>query len=728
MVLLRFKLPFLNASAIFEYCYLIINHFLQAKTNRKLMKELLLVFLLSPFLIIAQTKRAMTVEDLWAMKRINSFDVSPDSKTIVFAATSYSIEENKGNSDIYLINSNGSDLRTLKGSEKDESDPLSLPNSNKISYILDGQIRTCNYDGSDDEKLTDVYTKVTEYEWSPSGNKILFTSSVYSDCETQECNKQKDEEKKTNKVKASIFTELMYRHWDEWREGKVSQLFLFDIKGKSFLDVTIDNRHDIPPLALGSSNDFNFSPDGQEITFAMNIDLFIPSSTNNDIFILDLNKIESNVKTLNRPSVNSPLTEGKISKSTGNDNQPVYSPGGKYIAFTSMKRAGFEADKQDLILYNRIYRNETFESLTEDFNLSVDEFIWSKDSKEIYFTAANKINNSIYKVNIEDKNIELFHEENVNTKIKLSPDGKTLFFLKQKSDLPDEIFSLGTDGKNTLKQITFLNKKVLSQAEFTPIETFWSEGANGKRVQSILIKPPFFDQGKKYPMIFLIHGGPQGHWSDDFHYRWNIQLFASEGYVVVAPNPRGSTGYGQEFTNQISLDWGGKVYTDLMNAYDYALKNYSYIDSQNTFAAGASYGGYMINWIEGHTDKFNALVNHDGVFNIESMYGTTEELWFPEWEFGGTPWENRELYEKWSPHRYIQNAKTPMLIIHGADDFRVSEEQAFQLFTSLQKLGVESKFLYFPDETHWVQKPQNSVLWWRTVFDWFKEHEKTEDL
>ena len=613
----------------------------------------------------------------------------------------------------------------MKNSEKNELIPLFVPNSNKISYLLDGQIWTCNPDGSSEEKLSDVYTKVTDYEWSPSGDKILFTSSVYSDCETQECNKQKDEEKKESKVKASIFTELMYRHWDAWREGKVSQLFLFDVKDKSFFDVTPTNN-DIPPIALGGSNDFNFSPDGKQIALTMNTDLFIPTSTNNDIFIFDLDNVEKNAKTFPKPSVNQSVEENRISKSSGNDNQPVYSPDGKYIAFTSMERAGFEADKQNLIVYNR--EEGTYKSLTDNFNLSVGEIIWSNNSKTIYFTAENEIYTSIYKVDVENPDVELFYKENQNSKIKLSPDGKTLFFLKQRSDLPDEIFSISTDGKNTLKQITFINKDVLSKIELNPVETFWSEGANGVMVQSILIKPPFFDQNKKYPMIFLIHGGPQGHWSDDFHYRWNIQLFASQGCVVVAPNPRGSTGYGQLFTDEISQDWGGKVYTDLMNAYDYAVKNYNFIDLQNTFAAGASYGGYMISWIAGHTDRFNALVCHDGVFNLESMYGTTEELWFPEWEFGGTPWKNRELYEKWSPHRYIHNAKTPMLIIHGANDFRVSEEQAFQLFTSLQRLGVESKFLYFPDEIHFVTKPQNSVLWWKTVFNWFEEHKKSEEL
>ncbi|HSP87452.1 MAG TPA: S9 family peptidase [Ignavibacteriaceae bacterium] len=688
------------------------------------MEKLLLIFLLIPFFITPQNKRAMTVEDLWAMNRINSFDVSADGKLIVFAASSYNIDENKGNSGIFLIDSDGKNLKTIKNSDKSETVPLFVPNTNKISYLLDGQIWTCNIDGSGEEKLTEVYTKVTDYKWSPSGNKILFTSSVYSDCETQECNKQKDEEKEKSKVKASIFTKLMYRHWDEWREGKVSQLFLFDVKEKSFVNVI--PGYDVPPIALGSSNDFNFSPDGKQIAVTMNTDLFISSSTNNDIFIFEMENVLKDAKTLIKPAVNQSIEERKISKSFGNDNQPVYSPDGKYIAFTSMKRAGFEADKQDIILYDR--EDRTYKSLTENFNLSAGEIIWSNDSKTIYFVAENEVHSSIFKVNIENPEVELFYKENDNTKIKLSKDGKTLFFLKQRSDLPNEIFSLSTDGKNTLKQITFINKELLSKLEFNTIETFWSEGANGDKVQSILIKPPFFDPSKKYPMIFLIHGGPQGHWSDDFHYRWNTQLFASKGYVVVAPNPRGSTGYGQKFTDEISQDWGGNVYTDLMNAYDYAIKNYNFIDAQNTFAAGASYGGYMINWIAGHSDKFNALVCHDGVFNLESMYGTTEELWFPEWEFGGTPWESREIYEKWSPHKFIHNAKTPMLVVHGANDFRVCEEQAFQLFTSLQKLGVESKFLYFPDETHFVTKPQNSVLWWNTVLNWFDEHKKSEDL
>jgi dipeptidyl aminopeptidase/acylaminoacyl peptidase len=386
-----------------------------------------------------------------------------------------------------------------------------------------------------------------------------------------------------------------------------------------------------------------------------------------------------------------------------------------------MKRPGFEADKKDIILYDRASGKS--KNLTDKFNLSVDEFSWSPDSKVIYFVSENEIYSSVFKLDLTSGEIKLLLKEHINGELSVSPDGRLIYFKQQRTNLPYEIFSMNNDGSD-FKQLTHVNEELLSKIEMNPVETFWCEGAGKIKVQSIIIKPPFFDPNKKYPVIFLIHGGPQGHWCDDFHYRWNEQLFASKGYVVVSPNPRGSTGYGQKFTDEISGDWGGKPYIDLMNTFDFAIKNFKFIDEKNQFSAGASYGGYMENWMEGHTTRFNAVVSHDGVFNTESEFGTTEELWFPSWEFKGTPWQNRKLYEKWSPHRYIQNAKTPMLVIQGARDFRVPEEQAFQLFTSLQMLGVESKLLYFPDEFHFVTKPQNSRLWWNTIFDWFGKHKK----
>ncbi|MBK9097138.1 MAG: S9 family peptidase [bacterium] len=672
------------------------------------MKKIILLILIITASIIPQSKHAITIDDFWSMKRIGAYDISPDEKTIVFSLTSYLMESNKGNSDLYLINSDGTNLRVFKNSDSGESEPKFSPDGSKIAYIMNSQIFISDIDGKNEKQITNVYSGASGIEWSNDGKKILFVSSVYPDCTTQECNEQRDKQKEESKVKAIVFDQLMFKHFDGWRGDKRNHLFLLDVETGNFKDLTEGSIEDVPTLALGSSNDYNFAPDGTEIAFTMNPEFSTATSTNNEIYLLSLAE----------------LTEAKlISTSKGVDCQPVYSPDGKYLAWTSMTRAGFESDKKDIILFER--KSGEMQNLTEDFDRSVEEFIWTPNSRYIYFTAENEIYKSIYRLEVESGDIEIFHKENYNSNIAFNNDGSTLFYLKQRSNMPSEIYSISTDGRNTLKQVTFINKEVLDKIESNSVETFWSDGADGTPVQSILVKPPFFDPEKKYPMVFLIHGGPQGSWSDNFHYRWSYQMFAAQGYVVVAPNPRGSTGYGQKFTDEISGDWGGKVYVDLMNAYDHAVVNFSFIDEINTFAAGASFGGYMINWIAGHTDRFNALVSHAGAFNLESKYGTTEELWFPEWEYGGPPWEKREVYEKWSPHRYIHNCKTPVLITHGALDFRVTEDQAFQLFTYLQRLGVESKFLYFPDETHFISKPQNSRLWWATVHDWFNKFKRT---
>ncbi|NCQ17423.1 MAG: S9 family peptidase [Ignavibacteria bacterium CG_4_8_14_3_um_filter_37_9] len=675
------------------------------------MKTLSLILLILSTTLMAQPKHALTFDDLWAMKRIGKVQLSPDGNTIAFNVTTYSFDENKGNIDIYLVDVDGKNIHPFKNSVKNETNPKFSPDGKKIAYVFDSRIWTANLDGSDEQKLTNLSTGASGIVYSNDGKKMLFVSSVYPDCTTDDCNKEKDKQKEESKVKASIFTELMYRHWDEWRGEKRSHLFLLDISSKEVVDLTLNSKSDVPPIALGSDNDYSFSPDGSEIVFTMNPDNVVATSTNNEIFILKLADIQKE----------KPTPFKKISESKGNDCQPVYSPDGNFIAYTSMERAGFEADKSRLMLYNR--KTGTTNILTKDNDLSVSEFVWSPDAKSIYFLAENEIYNSIYKLEVATSKLTLLQKEGDNANLLLSNDGQKLFFKQQRTNLPYEIFSISTEGKD-LKQITFTNSDRLASIEMNPLETFWCKGANGTKVQSILVKPPFFDVKKKYPMIFLVHGGPQGHWSDDFHYRWNLHMFASKGYVVVATNPRGSTGYGQKFVDEISGDWGGKPYVDLMNAYDYAVKNFSFIDAKNTFAAGASYGGYMINWIAGHTNRFNALVSHDGMYNAESAWGTTEELWFNEWEFKGAPFQNRKLYEKFSPSRFIQNCKTPMLIIHSANDFRLSEEQAFQLFTALQRLDVESKFLYFPDESHWVTKPQNAKLWWDTVLDWFETHKK----
>jgi len=670
---------------------------------------ILLLLTLATTFSFAQ-KRELTVEDLWAMKRIGSYDISPDGKTIIFSATKYDMDKNKGKSGIYSINADGSGMRALKG-EGEESSPFFSRDGKYVYFSRKGQIWRYDLNGENEKQITDFYSGVGGFEFNADESKALFVSQVYPDCATPECNEAKDRALKEKKSSGKIFTELMYRHWSRWRGDKRSHLFLYDAAKNSYTDLTLFSASDVPPIDLGSTNDYSFSPEGNEAALVLNPDKNLATSTNNEIYLISLD---------NLPGGKAPELK-KISVSLGNDNQPVYSPGGKFIAFRSMNRAGFEADKYDLVLYNR--KSGKRKILTEGWNLTVGEIVWSKDAKFVFVTTAYEIYNAIFKINIATGERTPLLTERVNNSLKLSGDGKTLYFKQHRSNQPYEIFAMDlSSGK--VKQITKINAGVLADIAMNEVETFWTEGAEGAKVQSILVKPPFFDENKTYPMIFLIHGGPQGHWKDDFHYRWNIQLFASRGYVVVAPNPRGSVGYGQKFTDEISGDWGGKVYVDLMNSYDYAVSNFKFIDKKNTFAAGASYGGYMINWIEGHTDRFNALVCHDGVFNTESMYGSTEELWFPEWEFKGAPWENRELYQKWSPHTYAQNFKTPMLVVHSANDFRVPESQAFELFTSLQRMGVESKFLYFPDETHFVTKPQNSKLWWNTIFDWFENHKR----
>lgn len=655
-------------------------------------------------------KRLMTIDDLWAMERVGKITVTPDGSKIFYASSVYSMELNKGNSSIHAVSSDGSAPKGVKTSEKDESSPAFVPALNKLAYIFNDQIYLCNPDGTGEEQITAYVSGVNSFKFSNDGKYVLFTSSVYPSCGLEnECNSTRDFKAEESKVKASIFTELYYRDFNRWRGDKRSLLFLLDVASKKAYELTPGAYYDVPPVALGSENDFNFSPDGKEAVFTANKDKFLATSTNNDIWTVNLQEVINGA----------PPKHIKISKSEGSDCEPVYSPDGKYIAFTSMERKGFEADKKRIMLFDRT--GGTLTDISKGFDLTADNLIWSPDSKTIYFIAPFEVYNQVYSVDVASKKLTTILKGHNIADLNLAANGTKFFFRKQATTMPFEVFSANVDGSG-LMRVTYVNQAVTNQLWMNDIETFTTKGANGTPVQSIMLKPAGFDPNVKYPMIFLVHGGPQGHWNDDFHYRWNLQMFAAGGYVVIAPNPRGSIGYGQKFTDEISKDWGGKVYTDLMNVYDYAIKKFSYIDKNNTFAAGASYGGYMINWIAGHTNRFKALVSHAGVFNLESMFGTTEQLWFPEWEFGGTPWEKRKEYEKWSPHRFIHNCKTPMLVVHGAKDFRVPEEQAFQLFTSLQRLGIESKFLYYPDETHFVAKPQNSRLWWLTVYDWFEKH------
>ncbi|HKA00920.1 MAG TPA: S9 family peptidase, partial [Candidatus Solibacter sp.] len=551
-------------------------------------------------------------------------------------------------------------------------------------------------------KVTNISTEADGAMWFPDGRGILFVSEVYPDCSSDACNKAKDEERAHSNVKAMVFTRLFYRHWNHYTSFKRSHLFVISSDGGEARDIT-PGDHDVPPFSLGGQDNYAISPDGREVAFTSNHDEVEATSTNNDIFTVAVGD-------------DSPLPEPKkLSTSPGSDSTPLYSPDGKWLAWRMQKRAGYESDRFRLMIYDRKVGQSY--NMTEDFIGWVETVTWKPDSKSIYFTSETEGELPIYRIDVDRPNAVHPIARGANDDLQISPDGKTLVFTRMSVRAPNEVYKLAIGTKDA-SQLTHLNDAVLSQVAMQPVEPFWFAGADAVKVQGFLIKPPNFDAQKKYPVKFLIHGGPQGQWGDEWTYRWNAELLASDGYVVLMVNPRGSTGYGQKFIDDINGDWGGKPYVDLMNGLDYAEKTYPFIDKNRECALGASYGGYMINWILGHTNRFKCLVSHDGMFNSESAYGSTEELWFNEWEFKGVPWANRELYRKWSPHNFAEQFKTPTLVVHGQLDYRLDVSEGFQLFTTLQRLKVPSKMLYFPDEGHWVLKPQNSQLWYRTVDSW----------
>lgn len=668
----------------------------------------ILLFWLLP--LSSAGKHAITFDDFIKVKRVTDLQLSPDGKRVAFVVTVMNKEENNSNSDLWLVSIEGKNLFQLTNSPKSDSNPRWSPDGEKIAFISARsglpQVWLIDPTGGEATQLTDVPTGVSSIAWSPDSKFIAFASEVYPDCKDLTCTKEREDKKEASKVKARIYDSLFIRHFDSWRDEKRSHIFIVPIEGGEIKDIT-PGKYDVPPIALGGEQDFVFSPDGKEMCVVMNTDSFVPGSTNNDLFTITLPDGEPK----------------RITNNKANDNSPLYSKDGRYIIYKAMSRPGFEADKYDLMLYDR--GKDDVISLTKNLDCSPDVFRLSNDNTTIYFTCEEKAYTTLYKLNINDKKIEkVFGKVLINT-FTLTPDNQIIVFSQQAANLPTELFTFDMK-KKVSKQITMINKELLDTIEMNPIEEFWFKGAEGEDVHGLLMKPPFFDPLKKYPLVMLIHGGPQGAWTDEFHYRWNYQMFASAGYALAMINFHGSTGYGQAFTDSISGDWGGKPYEDIMLGLDYVLSHYDFIDKDKYCAAGASYGGYMINWIEGHADRFKCLISHAGPFDIRSKYGSTEELWFPEWEFKGTPWTNPDLYAKFSPSYYVQNFKTPCLVIHGQNDFRVTVEQGFQMFTALQRMGIPSKLLYFPDETHFVAKPQNAELWWKTVHEWLATYLKSQ--
>jgi dipeptidyl aminopeptidase/acylaminoacyl peptidase len=684
---------------------------------------LIVVLSAGSFAQIAQQKRPFTFEDMMALKRVNEPVVSPDGKWVAFSAHEINLEANTKTPHLWVVPLAGGESRQLT-SGVGEDRPRWSPDGKRLAYIspreAGSQVWTVGFSPEtgtlegDPKRITDISTEADGELWSPDGKNIVFVSEVYPECPDDACNKAKKDDLAKSKVKATVFTRLFYRHWSHYTAGKRSHLFVVPAEGGVARDLT-PGDHDVPPFSLGGQDLYAISPDGKEVAYTSNIDEVEATSTNDEIFIVPM----------------AGGTPKKISTSAGADSTPLYSLDGKYIAWRMQKRAGYESDRWRLVIYERA--TGTITNLTESFDSWVESFAWAPDSATIYFTAPDKGEVPIYQVAVSGGPArELARGSNDN--LAITPDGKTLVFTQMSVRSPNQIYSANLEllgkrrdapsaeasrrARESLHQIIHLNDAVLSQVSLQPVEPFWFTGSVQHKVQGFLVKPPSFDPKKKYPVKFLIHGGPQGHWGDSWSFRWNAQMFASGGYVVVMINPRASTGYGQKFIDDINGDWGGRVYQDLMLGLDYVERTYPFVDKDRECALGASYGGYMANWILGHTTRFKCLVSHDGMFNSESAWGTTEELWFNEWEFKGTPWTNRELYRRWSPNLFAANFKTPTLVIHGQLDYRLDVSEGFQLFTTLQRLKVPSKMLYFPDEGHWVLKPQNAQLWYKTVNGW----------
>jgi len=653
--------------------------------------------------LYSQNKRSMTFEDFFSMKRLGSFTVSADNKLIACEITTPDIEENKLIKSVVMMENNGNSVKKQFNMSGSVSKPKFSKLSDFIYVIKDQQIWRMTSDGSMPEQITDIYSGVNNFTFSPDEKFILIESEVYPECENQDCIKMRDEEKENNKANARIYDHLMYRHWNTWRTEKRSHLLLYDIEKNKVSDLT-PGTYDVPPIALGSSHDYTFSPDGKEIAFVSNHDPMVAISTNNDVFVIPFDGGDPQ----------------RISISNGNDNYPVYSPDGNYITYLSMERAGFEADRQRIMLYNR--KEKFTQNLTHDFDLSANEIMWSPDSKSIYFTAQEKGYVTLFQLNVSSREITPLIEKHYIKGITFSLPN-TILFLNQSASSPNEIYSFNIQNKE-IKKLSSFNDALLAELELPPFEEFWFDGANNEKVHGFIMKPPFFEEGKKYAAVQIIHGGPQGMMGNDFHYRWNTQMFAAPGFVVYWINFHGSTGYGQKFTDSISKHWGDLPYEDIIKGTQYVIDNYDYVDANRLAAAGASFGGTMINWICGHENPFKALVSHDGVYDQRSMWGATEELWFPEWDLGGLFWQEGNVYEKWSASRLAGNFKTPTLVVHGEQDYRVPYTQGLQMFTALQRQGVPSKLLFFPDEDHFVQKPQNAKLWWKTVYDWIAEYTK----
>jgi dipeptidyl aminopeptidase/acylaminoacyl peptidase len=674
--------------------------------KRKLLSLVLISFAIA--IAAHAQKRAFTIEDLYRIKSISDVHVSPDGRSVVYVMAESDLGRARRIGHIWFMDIDGRNARQLTHSSKGENSPRFSPDGRTLLFISsrDGSpnFYTMPLSGGEARKLTNLSTAVYDPLWSPDGKWIAFSTDVYPECnEDDACNKRISERWGNGPLKAHMADSLLYRHWTDWKDGTRTHIFLANAQTGAVRDLT-PGDFDSPSFQLGGPLQYDFSPDGSEFVFVSNRDRAPASSTNNDLWLLSLADRQAKPRKI---TASNPAYDGS----------PKYSPDGKSIAYRMQKIPGFESDLFRVAIYNRATGASTV--VTESFRNWVDSFEWAQDSRSLHFTGPVEGQNPIFTLDLASKAITQLLVDKTIDEFEMARDGRRIVYVKRSVGEPSEIYSAEINGgrASAPARLTNINRAIANEVDIRPAESIWVDGAGGAKIHVFIVKPHGFDPGKKYPLILNVHGGPQSNWADAFRGDW--QVYPGAGYVVAFPNPHGSTGYGQDFTAQISGDWAGAVFEDLMKVTD-ALEKLPYVDRGRMGAMGWSYGGYMMNWFEGHTDRFKALASMMGLYDLRSFYGATEELWFPERDLNGQPW-NSDLYEKWSPSNFVKNFKTPALVISGERDYRVPYTQSLQFFTALQKMGVPSKLIIYSNAGHWPSWYE-MALYYTAHLEWFNKY------
>ncbi|HVO10633.1 MAG TPA: S9 family peptidase [Vicinamibacteria bacterium] len=644
---------------------------------------------------------SFTATEMMRLRRLGDLRPSPDGTRVAFALTDIDLPAGMRNSDIFVMPTAGGPPQRVVADPASDTRPRWSRDGRRLAFLSTrggaAQVWVTEAGGGPAWRLTSLATGVDAFEWLDD-ERLAVVSAVFPDCGQDDgCNARRLAEAGQGSS-ARAYDALLFRHWDRWSDGRRSHLLAVRTDGQGAIDLT-PGPGEVPPFSL-EGEDWAVSPEGSEACFSRKDAREEAWSTNADLLVV--------------PTTGGPARV--VGRSAGYDGSCRYSPDGRWLGWRAQERNGYESDRWQLMVLDR--RSGQQRRLTPSLDRQVEEFTFAPDGGTVTFTVQEDGHTRVLSVPTAGGPIRTVLDGASLGELSVLPGGGGILAAAASLTHPAELVRFGMDGSGPFR-VSRLNDATLAPFALRAGESVHYQGAAGKTVQAWLVKPPDFDPSRRYPLLVLIHGGPQGAWTDGWTYRWNAEVFASAGFVVFMPNPRGSVGWGQEFTDDVNRDWGGRAFEDVMRGTDWA-EALPFVEKGRTAAAGASFGGYMVNWIAGHTDRFRALVSHDGMFDTVSAYYSTEELWFPEWEFGGPPWRRPDLYQRWNPANHVAQFRTPTLVVHGERDFRLPLEQGLSMYAALRRQGVPARLLVFPDENHWVLKPANSVRWYEEVLAWLR--------